>query len=111
MADKNKNNFNVKTFFITSIVTSMSLVVGLFWKDAISILLDSIVPDKYDVYSSVAAAIIATVIIGIAIFMLYQSENTVNKYGKHVKTAVKKHKKYIENKRKRYEKILHGSNI
>ena len=110
MADKNKNNFNVKTFFITSIVTSMSLVVGLFWKDAISMILDSVIT-KSDMFSSIAAAVVATIVIGIAILLLYRSQTVVDKYGTHVKTAVKKHKKYIENKRNRYEKILQGSDI
>ncbi|MFH1630766.1 MAG: DUF5654 family protein [Candidatus Aenigmatarchaeota archaeon] len=113
MADKKdtKSDFNIRTFFITSIVTSMSLVVGLFWKDAISIALTELIPEKNGLYSSFTAAIIATIIIGIAIFILYRSQRVVSKYEKHVKDKIKNQKSNMEEKRKRYSQILEGSEL
>src|SRR3989344_2405159 len=109
--DKNTSNFNIKTFFITSIVTAMSLVVGLFWKDAISSVVDNLVPDRYDMYSNILIAVAVTIAIGIAILLLYRSQTMVKRYEGHMKNTIIKHKEKIENKRKRYEEILKGSEI
>lgn len=70
---------DIRTIFLTSILSALSLVVGLFWNDAIKSAIEQIVPNGEGVYYKFVAAILVTVIIIIIIFILMRSQKIASR--------------------------------
>jgi hypothetical protein len=108
---KKDNEFKIKTFFITSIVTAASLVVGLFWKDVITQAIDKFINKTDALFVNFITAIILTFVAGVIIYLLYKSQKIGEKYEKSVRRTVRRQTKIIENRRRRYVRTLKRSRV
>jgi len=59
---------------ITSIITALSFVVALFWRDAISLTVSQIFPETHEITSKYVVAMIFTFIAAGASFILLKSQ-------------------------------------
>jgi len=64
---------DVKGIMVTALMTAFAFVVGLFWKDAITETINSILPGGEGLIYKYISAIIATVIITIMAFLLVKT--------------------------------------
>jgi len=108
---KEKGDFNIKTFFITSIVTAIGLVVGLFWKDVITAAIDRYISQSDTLLAQTVTAVLLTLAAAIIIYLLYKSQKIATQYERVVKKTVKRHGKVIEKRAKKYSQILKGSTV
>lgn len=72
--EKIKKMSDLRTLVMTSIVSAMALVVGLFWNDAIKAAIDQIVPQGEGLSYKFLAAIIVTIIVVVIIYILMHSQ-------------------------------------
>ena len=68
-----------KNIMLTAIVTAMAFVVGLFWRDAITAAIEQIVPSGEGLFYKFAAAIIVTVVVVIAVYILMRGQKLAEK--------------------------------
>ena len=68
--DKLKKLSDLRTLILTSIVSALALVVGLFWNDAIKSAIEQLLPQGEGLFYKFLAAIIVTIIVVILIFIL-----------------------------------------
>jgi len=59
-----------RKLILTSIVTALALVVGLFWNDAIRALIEQIVPRGDTLSAKFLAAVVATIVVVFIIYVL-----------------------------------------
>ncbi len=70
---------DIKYIFLTSIISALSLVVGLFWNDAIKSAIEQIVPKGEGVYYKLLAAFVVTIIVIITIYIIIRSQKIITK--------------------------------
>lgn len=68
-----------RRLIITSIVSAMALVVGLFWNDAIKSTIDQIVPKGDNLFYKYLAAIIVSVIVVTLIYVVMHAQKMAEK--------------------------------
>jgi len=79
---------------IASIITAMAFVVGLFWRDAISETINTILPKGEGLFYKYVAAIVATIfVIVIAYVLIKFKEKKDEALQKLLKVKKKKRKK------------------
>ena len=88
--DKMRNLTNVRAVVMTSIVSALALVVGLFWNDAIKSAIDEIIPQGQGLSYKFAAALMVTVIVVIIIYVIMHSQKAAEKWLGELKAARKK---------------------
>ena len=66
---------DIKSIMITSIMTALAFVVGLFWRDAISETINKIVPPGEGLIYKYIAAVIATIIVAIIGYIVVKAQN------------------------------------
>lgn len=92
--EKAKQLTDVKTIFLTSILTALALVVGLFWNDAIKTAIEQVIPKGESLFYKFLAAIIVTVIVVIISYIFVRGHRLAEKQLKEiVKMKEKIHKK------------------
>jgi short subunit fatty acids transporter len=77
--DKLKQMSDFRTVFISSIVSALALVVGLFWNDAFKTLIEDIVPAKEGTFYKFVAAFFVTVLVVIIIYLIMHSQKVAEK--------------------------------
>ena len=66
---------DIRSLFVSAIVTALAFVTGLFWNDAIRSAIESIIPTGGEkLYYKFVAAIIVTVIVVVVSYLLYRSQ-------------------------------------
>jgi len=70
---------NVRMLFLTSIVSALALVVGLFWNEAIKAAIEQLIPAGEGLSYKFLAAIIVTIIVVIVIYILIHSQKIAEK--------------------------------
>ena len=68
--EKIKKLSDLRTLVLTSIVSALALVVGLFWNDAIKSAIEQLLPQGEGLFYKFIAAIIVTIVVVILIFIL-----------------------------------------
>lgn len=77
--EKVKKLSDVRMLFMTSIVSALALVVGLFWNEAIKAAIEQIVPAGEGLSYKFLAAIIVTIIVVIIIYILIHGQKVAKK--------------------------------
>src|SRR3989344_8474576 len=88
--EKMRNLTNVRAVVMTSIISALALVVGLFWNDAIKSAIDEIIPQGQGLWYKFAAAIMVTVIVVLIIYIAMHSQKAAEKRLREIKSARKK---------------------
>lgn len=65
----------IKSIIITSLTAAFTFAAALIWRDFISALITKIVPPGEEIYYKLIAAIIATIIAIIAIYIVLKTED------------------------------------
>ncbi len=65
---------DIRTLVLTSIVSALALVVGLFWNEAIKAAIEQIVPQGEGLFYKFLAAIIVTIIVVVVIYVIMHSQ-------------------------------------
>ena len=102
-------NLDIKGIMITAVVTALAFVVGLFWNDAIRTAIETIFPSRDEVGMKMFAAVLVTIIISIVIYMIYRTQKITEKYEKEFKRIALEQKRKLNEKRKKYQKYILGS--
>ena len=79
IGDKIKKMADFRTLVLTSIISALALVVGLFWNEAIKAAIDEIVPQGEGLFYKFLAAMIVTLIVVIIIFVIMYSHRLAEK--------------------------------
>lgn len=95
--EKAKKLTDVKTIFMTSILTALAFVVGLFWNDAIRAAIEELVPQGTGIFYKFLAAVIVTVVVVIVTYLLIRSQRIAEKRIKELTDASKKRKREFLN--------------
>ena len=77
--DKVKKLSDIRALVMTSIVSALALVVGLFWNDAIKAAIEQIVPQGEGLFYKFLAAVIVTIVVVIVIYVLIHSQRLAEK--------------------------------
>jgi len=96
--------FNISTAIITSIVTALTIVSGLFWNDAVKAGIENILPPRDEVSAKFIAAFMVTVIVTFAILIMYRIQQ-IN-LDNIIKKQISLHKKKLNIRRKRLHKAI-----
>ena len=92
--------FNIRGVFLTAIISALSFVVALFWRDAIKGSIDKVVPQGETLGYLYLSAILVTIIFIAAIWMLYRAEKMrEDKFLEKLGVLGKKELKKLANKR------------
>ncbi len=86
--EKHAKKLDVKNAIITSIVASLGFITALFWRDAIRGTMDLLIPEGEGLLYMYLVALLATLIVIVAVYMLLRIQET--DFGK--KEKVKKGK-------------------
>ncbi len=65
---------STKTIIQTAIVTAFTIAAALIWRDAITEIIEQLVPPGEEALYKVIAAVIATILVIIAIYVLLKTE-------------------------------------
>jgi len=84
---------NVRMLFMTSIVSALALVVGLFWNEAIKAAIEQLIPAGEGLSYKFIAAIIVTIIVVIVIYILIHSQKIAGKSIEELKAKKKAREK------------------
>ena len=84
---------NVRMLFLTSIVSALALVVGLFWNEAIKAAIEQLIPAGEGLSYKFIAAIIVTIIVVIVIYILIHSQKIAGKSIEELKAKKKAREK------------------
>ena len=77
--EKVKKLSDIRALVMTSIVSALALVVGLFWNDAIKAAIEQIVPQGEGLFYKFLAAVIVTIVVVIVIYILMHSQRIAEK--------------------------------
>ena len=88
--DKMKQLTSVRAVVMTSIVSALALVVGLFWNDAIKSAIDQIVPQGQGLWYKFGAALLVTIIVVIIIYIIMHSQKVAEKRLREIKSSRQK---------------------
>ncbi|MBS3050871.1 MAG: hypothetical protein J4400_01865 [Candidatus Aenigmarchaeota archaeon] len=91
---------NVRMLFMTSIVSALALVVGLFWNEAIKAAIEQIVPAGEGLSYKFLAAITVTIAVVIIIYVLIHSQRIAEE---KLKEMEYRKKLKLEEKKRRLE--------
>ncbi|MBI4174976.1 MAG: hypothetical protein HY517_05005 [Candidatus Aenigmarchaeota archaeon] len=94
---------NVRMLFMTSIVSALALVVGLFWNEAIKAAIEQIVPGGEGLGYKFLAAVIVTIIVVIIIYILIHGQRVTEKSIEELKEELNRKKKEKAEKKKAKE--------
>lgn len=72
--DKISKMSDIRTLVMTSIISALALVVGLFWNDAIKAAIEQIVPQGEGLFYKFLAALIVTIVVVIVIYIIIHSQ-------------------------------------
>ncbi len=88
--EESAKKLDFRGMMLTSIVTALSFVVGLFWRDAISDTINQIVPGGEGLFYKYLTAIIVTVIVVVIAYVLIKSQDIGQKIRKDLESEVNK---------------------
>ncbi len=94
---------NIRMLFMTSIVSALALVVGLFWNEAIKAAIEQIVPGGEGLGYKFLAAVIVTIIVVIIIYILIHGQRVTEKSIEELKEELNRKKKEKAEKKKAKE--------
>ncbi len=72
--EEEAKNLNIRGVFLAAIVSALSFVAALFWRDAVSATIDKIIPAGEGLYYKYMAAVIVTIIAAGSIYLIYRAE-------------------------------------
>ncbi len=93
-----------RAIVFTAIITALSFVVGLFWRDAITETINQFVPGGEGIFYKYLAAVIATIIVVIFAYILIRVQNL--KMKRLMDTIGEIDRKSSASRRKAVKKIL-----
>lgn len=79
----------IKSIINTSIVTAFTIAAALIWKDVITDLINIIVPPGEEIFYKITAAIIATILVIIAIYIILKTDEETESILKRIKKRKK----------------------
>ncbi len=65
---------DIRSLLVSSIITALAFVVGLFWNDAIRSAIETIIPTGDKVFYKFLAAVSVTIIVVVVSYLLYRSQ-------------------------------------
>ena len=87
---------DVKGIIISSIITSLGLIIALFWNDAIRSAIETIIKPGDKLSMKFYAAIIVTIISAFVIYIIYKLDELSRKHKKKIEVIIKKRKALIK---------------
>ncbi|MCD6558016.1 MAG: hypothetical protein J7K31_03235 [Candidatus Aenigmarchaeota archaeon] len=72
--EESAKSLNIRGVFLAAIVSALSFVAALFWRDAISATIDAIIPKGHGLIYKYLAAFIVTILAAISIYLMYRAE-------------------------------------
>jgi hypothetical protein len=102
--EEHAKKMDIYGMITTAMITALTLVVGLFWNDAIKSAIDSLIPESQKIPAKFLAAIMLTVIVVLVIFLLIKSEEMSERHRKKLVSETNKFKRRIEQQRSMIEK-------
>lgn len=72
--EEQAKKLDFRGIIITSIITALSFVVALFWRDAISLTVNQFFPETHEMASKYMVAMVFTIIAAVASFILLKSQ-------------------------------------
>ncbi len=96
--EESAKKLDVRTMMISSIVTALAFVVGLFWNDAIRSTIEQIIPKPESLFYKYAAAIAVTIVVVIVAYLLYRSQELKIRHMEEMLEGQRKHTNRIINK-------------
>jgi len=76
---KMRDMISIRTLLVSSIISAMALVVGLFWNDAIKSTIDQIVPRGDSLFYKYLAAVIVSIIVVTFIYIIMHGQRLAEK--------------------------------
>ncbi len=70
---------DVRTLVLTSIMTALALVVGLFWNEAIKATIEQIIPQGDTLFYKYVAATMVTIVVVIVVYILIHGQRIAEK--------------------------------
>ena len=77
----------IRSIIETSIVTAFTIAAALIWKDVITEFIESVVPTGNTLTYKLIAAVVATVLVIIAIYVLLETEQEAEKVFRRFKNG------------------------
>ncbi len=77
--EKTKQLMDIRTLMLASITSALAFVVGLFWNDAIKSAIEQFVPPGEGVAAKFISAIIVTVIVVAAVYLMFRAMHIAEK--------------------------------
>ena len=96
MADENldvklRQFADFRTVFLTSIISALALVVGLFWNEAVKSAIEKIVPQGEGPFYKFLAAIIVTIIVVVIVYLIMHSQKLAEERLQQIRELKTKH--------------------
>ena len=88
-------NITFKTAIHTALISAFTLTAAFLWRDAIVATIEAFVPPAEKVFYEFMVAIIATVILVLAILIIFKTESEA----KHISYMIQKRKKSKKKRR------------
>jgi short subunit fatty acids transporter len=105
--EKKAKEFDVSGAIVTSIVTALSLTVGLFWKDVITHTISKVLPDEQTLLYEYMAAMLLTVIAVVVSYILLKThEHTKKMQLEQRKTMLRKIRELEKKSRTSHKKLI-----
>lgn len=79
------SNQNIRVRVEQAVIYGFTLVVAFFWKDVIEEFIEVIVPPGEALFAKFTAAIIATILVVVLIYIILRSEKQAEKMFKQIK--------------------------
>ncbi len=77
--EESAKKLDFQGLIVTSLITSFSLVVGLFWKDAVQDTIDTTLPSGEGLFYKYLVAFMVTIIVVVVSFLLIRSHDLSEK--------------------------------
>ncbi|MFH1420376.1 MAG: DUF5654 family protein [Candidatus Aenigmatarchaeota archaeon] len=85
--EEHAQKLDFRGLFVTSIITALAFVIGLFWRDAIIGTIDAVLPQGEGLIYKYVAAIVVTLIVVVIAYVLMHAQNI--KVGEGIRCKVK----------------------
>ena len=86
--EKHAQALKLGAVMVTAIVSAMSFIIALFWRDAISAFIEQFMPTEQSVWFKIITAVCVTIFGSLLIYFLYRSEKLREELERKTKTKI-----------------------
>ena len=89
---------DIRKLMLTSLVTALAFVVGLFWRDVVEAAINEIVPLRDTLIFKFLAAVIVTVVVAVFVYILIHGQRIAEE---RLRELQKSQDRFVKNYKKR----------